>query len=169
MKDIKTLYSLTDDLLRFDRILEHNNGEMTPELDAEMDYILLELEKKLDGVVGYRSYLKDLEKKAKDESERFKKIEKSLEKRRKTFEEYIKNCMQKIERENIKTEKSIVYITKRKKINYNEEEIPTAFKRTETITKIDYDSIKEFIKFGDSVNGVSINEVESIIFKERGK
>ena len=169
MKEIKSLYHLTDDILRFDRILESTGGEMTPELDSEMDMVFLDLKKKLDGAIGYDSYLQDMEKKAKKESERFRNIQNSLKKRRETFREYIKTCMQKIKETNIKTDNSIVYLTEKEKVYYDEEKIPAMFKEVKSVVRLKKDSIKTALKNGNRINGVSVEQCLSITFKERGK
>ncbi len=142
-----SLYNITNKFVELmDKVEE---GEITEEEYNELGEILaLELKNKSSNIIGYVKNSESLLDAIKNEEKRLSDMRKIGESKLEKFKQYVKENMEKLGLEKIKTELGILSISKNPmsvEIE-NENEIPKEFKEEIVTVKVDKTAIKNYFK-----------------------
>jgi hypothetical protein len=162
-----TLYSITNEISALEKLLEMDEGEITPEYELLKKEVIDLLVSKTDSCCGWNDKLKDeidLANKRIEILEDFINIRKKALER---FSEYILSCLDQLNIESF--DGMFRSIKKRKPVQVveilDENKIPASFTRIETIVSIEKQRIKDALKNGEIVDGAILKDGKvSIIF-----
>ena len=166
----KKLYELTNEIIEMDNLLETTGGELTPELEKQMEFIDKQLEKKVESLVGYSDYLKSIIVAAKEKKNQFGNFQKTIEKRLTAFTKYIKTHMELIMLKKVETPFAYIRINAGRERLVLDEKLLKKEYMNQLITHVpNKEKIKKDIAMGKKVRGASIVYGDTgITFKHRG-
>lgn len=155
-----TLYSIATEMqVLAQEIIEHE-GEITPEIEAKLDQLKEAVSGKTDSVAFVIQEAQDriaiTKERIKKETEWLKRAENNL----KSFMGYVQGCMEQMGHSEIKGESSRLYIKKGMEVvevdESKIEEIPNNFVKIKTTVTPDKRLLKEALKLGQSIPGVTL-------------
>lgn len=142
-----SLYNLTKELVTVNNTITEAEGELTPDLEADLDRLNLEIAVKAITIGKWILNLGADELAIKNEIDRMKNKKRVAENLRERLKKYVRDCMIATGRKKIETPTLRVTVQKSNpsvEIE-NEEAVPARFKTVETVVKIDKkELLKEF-------------------------
>lgn len=132
----RSLFNITEELMALDLKLEESGGDLTEELEAELDAISGEFYEKIQNIGDYVRYLNDQVNAAKTEQKRLQELVRIRKAKADRMKDYAKKMMLASGRDRVDTPnfRLSVQNNSRPSIRWTRtpEEIPEAFRKVET-------------------------------------
>lgn len=156
-----SLWRITDALAVIDAQLEENGGELTPDIQAQLDAMSEAFPAKVCNVAGYLRYLDSLEASCKAEEERVRDIRKASEKRRERVRRYLADCMERSGTKSVKPDPntgllSVSLLAGRSKVVVEPDMLPNDLVDHVVVKKPKTDEIKALLDMGVEVPGARL-------------
>lgn len=160
-----SLYTLSQDLIEIDEILENAEQEEIKEEASEIKEIIKkEIENKAENIAYYiRNTESNIEQK-KAEEKRIKESRQADEKRLKNFKDYVIEVFAELDKKKIETSigKLSVRTSKAVEVSADVNTLPEQYKRVKTTVEADKKALKDAIKAGEHIDGVELVENYSL-------
>lgn len=160
-----SLYTLSQDLIEIDEILENAEQEEIKEEASEIKEIIKkEIESKAENIAYYiRNTESNIEQK-KAEEKRIKESRQADEKRLKNFKDYVIEVFAELDKKKIETSigKLSVRTSKAVEVSADVNTLPEQYKRVKTTVEADKKALKDAIKAGEHIDGVELVENYSL-------
>lgn len=158
MKSDLTLYNITEEFSALERLLEMDEGEITPELELLQHAAYELLAQKTDGYVGFVDKLKNEIEQAGEAMQRLKAFVEHREKCIDRCNRYVKDCMMKMGASVIKGKLSEIKLTKpRQHVEIiDRDKIPPEFITIKQEIAISKKEIGDKIRAGEEVPGAML-------------
>lgn len=158
-----TLFDLGQNYLDVLGKIEEAQGELTPELEAELDLAISEIITKTDGYIKVASEFDIAIQQAKEWEQKFQAKRKSLENQLDRLKQRLIQHMKATNMPEIIGELGKVKLMHSKAVTIlNEKELPANFIETVTTTKILKSEISAALKTGQTVPGAELTETDFI-------
>lgn len=165
-----SLYNIADEMVSLMETIQNNGGEMG-DLEVEaLDQLRTLIQGKTDSVVGFYTQLEDEIKAAKEranEIQRFIEVRKNAQERLKSF---VGDCLDRMGTKKFQGEFYEIAEKMPSKVLFVDKsaDVPPEFITVETVVKVDKVGLKQAVKDGLKVDGVSLrNGKRSIQFKTK--
>lgn len=161
-----TLYELEQKQIRINEMLEENGGELTPELEAELQIQDFEINEKFE---SYCKAIKSYEAAIlgfKSEIERLKSRKETAERAIAHMKEAMLNAMDLFKLTKIQAGIFTISTRKSQSLDVLDESlVPDKFKSEVTTIKVDKNSIKDALKNGEKIEGIILNDNTNLSIK----
>ena len=158
------LWDITTGIKELELMLEQE--EITEEeMKDMMDVISVEMEDKMESVIGYMLSLKDDMEQIKSNIQRLSEMKRSKDRALERMKKYVKSNMEKLDKKKIETSIGSVSLRKTTKVIVDEEKIDFSFKTRKVVWSVNKTEIKKAIKSGEKVEGAYIEENKSLSIK----
>lgn len=153
-----SLYDLSADLQAIHNAIIEMDGELTPDLEASLDRLNLELSNKVHGIGKWMRNIEGNETVLQAEIDRLEKRKKAIVNLESRLKEYVKMCMEKAEVKKLE----FPLFTARIQANppsveiTDERVLPARFIKIKQVTEIDKRGVLEALKDGESVIGARL-------------
>ena len=117
----KKLYELTEQMAYIEYLLEENGGELTPEIEAEMQETEESLKQKTDGYTAVVRKFTSQSNTIAEEIKRLQALKKTCDNSVKRIKEHLLNCMDTFGIDKLDGELSKIYLRRSKAVEVNEE------------------------------------------------
>ena len=172
MKTETSLYDLTNEMNRIDNILEETGGELTPEMEGEIMEMRTRVLSKVDGCVGYHTYLKDVIQRIKDKKNKLSSLQKTCEKKVEWFRGYLIQCLENNGAKSIESEFSRMTLGKETEdFEVDRKVLPAQYMREKVVKTLvlDLAKIKHDLNEGISIPGITRIRKKTLRITTRGK
>lgn len=152
------LYELVTDLID---LTEEGEMELNEDVKQEVIKLLeIEINNKSKNIIGVIKNHEATIKAMKDEEKRIAKNRKIKENSLERFKEYVRECLERAGKKKVETDIGVISLRKKQAslIIEDEELIPEEYKVRKELVSIDKNSIKDFIKKGNTVNGCKLSD-----------
>lgn len=152
------LYELVTDLID---LTEEGEMELNEDVKQEVIKLLeIEINNKSKNIIGVIKNHEATIKVMKDEEKRIAKNRKIKENSLERFKEYVRECLERAGKKKVETDIGVISLRKKQAslIIEDEELIPEEYKVRKELVSIDKNSIKDFIKKGNTVNGCKLSD-----------
>ncbi|CEK35429.1 bacteriophage resistance protein,Siphovirus Gp157 [[Clostridium] sordellii] len=152
------LYELVTDLID---LTEEGEMELNEDVKQEVIKLLeIEIKNKSKNIIGVIKNHEATIKAMKDEEKRIAKNRKIKENSLERFKEYVRECLERAGKKKVETDIGVISLRKKQAslIIEDEELIPEEYKVRKELVSIDKNSIKDFIKKGNTVNGCKLSD-----------
>ena len=171
-KDTKklSLYNLTSEIDALAQLIEMDEGEITEDHQALMDYADALITEKTDQIVNFFNHLKDEVSAAKARRDELTEFIRARENAIKRLSGYVLGCMDKLQTNNFRGDLYEIKERKPSKALRIEDEnaVPNEYVTVETTVKVDKMKLKNAVKNGLEVKGISlVDGARSISFKTK--
>lgn len=161
-----TLYELEQKQIRINELLEENGGELTPELEAELQIQDFEINEKFESyckaIKSYEAAISGF----KTEIERLKARKETAEKAITHMKDAMLNAISVFGLTKVHAGIFTIGTRKSQSLDVLDESlIPDMYKNKVTTIKVDKNAIKDAIKNGEDVEGVFLNDNTNIVIK----
>ena len=152
---MNNLYDISSDLQAIHNAIIEQDGELTPDLEASLDRLNLELSNKVHGIGKWLRNLEGNEAAIQAEIDRLEKRKKSISNLETRLKEYVKLCMHKANKKKLE----FPLFTARIQANppsveiTDEHKLPAKYVVIKQISEIDKKQILHDLKLGEQVDG----------------
>lgn len=155
-----TLYKITYELIETMELVFDNNGELTPELESQLNNIETMLTEKTDNIVGWVEYQEDVLRLITEKIGDLNELKKKISSRMKKFDEYVEGCLIASGKDQLIGDTKKIKVNKRRDVVniYDEKLIPFEYLTTKTETSVNKKEIMDALKKGIEVSGATITK-----------
>ena len=148
------LYEITDTLSEIAAVMMENGGELTPEMEAELDAMEGALKAKAQNIIGLIKDLEGSAKLAKEEADRITKIRRARENTAGKLRDYLLRNLTALDMRKLQTDRGTLSVsvprTKKLHVTVAASMLPSEYRITETVYKVDTDTLREALERGDA-------------------
>lgn len=158
MKENESLYQITQDLSRFEEVLEMEQGEFNEDLENNLIELHASLEKKTDGVVGYIQKQEDYIKLANERIKQLQEFKKSKQNMIERFKDYVKQCLELTDKQKFVGKLNTIKLRKPSKIVNitDKDKIPADYLISEHVVTVDKTKLKADLKDNGEIDGAEL-------------
>ncbi len=160
-----SLYTLSQDLIEIDEILENAEQEEIKEEASEIKEIIKkEIESKAENIAYYIRNLESGIESKKTEEKRIKESRQREEKKLENFKNYVLNILIELDKKKIETSigKLAIRTSKAVEISADINTLPDEYKRVKTTVEANKTELKKALQSGEHIDGVEIVENYSL-------
>ena len=160
-----SLYTLSQDLIEIDEILENAEQEEIKEEASEIKEIIKkEIESKAENIAYYIRNLESGIESKKTEEKRIKESRQREEKKLENFKNYVLNILIELDKKKIETSigKLAIRASKAVEISADINTLPDEYKRVKTTVEANKTELKKALQSGEHIDGVEIVENYSL-------